>query len=96
MQKANMQVPHVVFHLEGESEAGEIVAIAQESHQFGETATIGQLQGRGWAMADKLTGITIDRVIIEIGMCDGSDANVAASTDRYPAVTHIQLPGEAD
>lgn len=89
-------VPHVVFHMEGESGDGELVTVAQESHSFGETATIGQLFGRARAMADKLSTIRVDQVFVEIGMCDGGDGNESASTDRSPEVTHIQLPSEAE
>lgn len=96
MQKANMQVPHVVFHMEGVSGDGELMTIAQESHSFGETATIGQLFGRAWALADKLSTIRVDQILVEIGMCEGGDTNVAASTDRTPEVTHVQFPGEAE
>ncbi len=96
MQKANkIQVPHVVFHMEGETSDGELVAVSQEHHSFGETATIGQVLGKAWAMAEKLSSIRIDHVSVEIGMCDGGDGNAHASTDHSPAITHIQLAGEA-
>lgn len=82
MQKANKaQVPHIVFHLEGEAADGEFVHIERENHSFGETATIGQILGRGWALADALTGIRIDHVSAEIGMCDGGDDSERADKD---------------
>lgn len=72
MQKASKNI-HVVFHMEGETDTGEVIAIARESHKFSETATIGQLEGEGWALAQKLTGMTIEIVVIEIDRCGGGD-----------------------
>ena len=85
MQKANKkQIPHIVFHFEGETE-GEFVTVSMESHAFGETATIAQLFGRAWAKADKLTAIRIDHVSVEIGMCDGGEDDGAEDGETSPA-----------
>lgn len=97
MQDVNKQelvptVPHVVFHIEGKTRDGELVTVAQDSHKWGETATIGQLLGAAWAAADKLTTITVDHVSIEAGMCDGGE-DFASETSESPAATHLRVAG---
>lgn len=68
------QVPHIVFHIEGTAGDGEFVAIAREDHSFGETATIGQLLNRGWALASKLESVDVENIYVEIGTCDGGES----------------------
>lgn len=91
-QELAPSVPHVVFHIEGITRDGELVTVAQESHKWDETATIGQVLGGAWAAANKLTTIIVEHVSIEVGMCDGGE-HFAAETSESPAITHLRVAG---